>query len=101
MSAFFGHLRRELYPDGAHGGKCIFGNAAQRTLRNLMTANRMVQAMKTNSAAFMIMPIVSRRSAMRLTRIVPRVIPKEDGPETQIFECAKCETRVTRTVRPS
>jgi hypothetical protein len=38
---------------------------------------------------------------MRLTRIVPSVIPKEDGPETQIFECAKCETRVTRTVRPS
>jgi hypothetical protein len=36
----------------------------QWTPRNkLMTPNRTVQAMKTNSAAFMIMPIVSRRSA--------------------------------------
>jgi hypothetical protein len=36
----------------------------QWTPRNkLMTPNRIVQAMKTNSAAFMIMPIVSRRSA--------------------------------------
>ena len=50
--------------DGERGGRCIFGNAAQWIPRNkLMTPNRIVQAMKTNSAAFMIMPIVSRRSA--------------------------------------
>jgi len=50
--------------NGERGGRCIFGNAAQWTPRNkLMTPNRIVQAMKTNSAAFMIMPIVSRRSA--------------------------------------
>jgi endogenous inhibitor of DNA gyrase (YacG/DUF329 family) len=38
---------------------------------------------------------------MRLTRIVPSMVPKKDEPQIQTFECARCQTRVTRTVRPS
>jgi hypothetical protein len=37
---------------------------------------------------------------MRLTRVVPSIVPEESGVETRIFACAECSTTVTRTVRP-
>jgi hypothetical protein len=36
---------------------------------------------------------------MRLTRVLPTVLPEDCAPETRIFACTSCGTTVTRTVR--
>ena len=35
---------------------------------------------------------------MRLTRVLPTVLPKDCAPETRVFVCTSCGTTVTRTV---
>jgi hypothetical protein len=35
---------------------------------------------------------------MRLTRVLPTVLPKSYGTETRVFTCKSCGTTVTRTV---
>ncbi len=37
---------------------------------------------------------------MELTRIMPSALPKDVGAKTQVYECDRCGTTVTRTVRP-
>ncbi len=36
---------------------------------------------------------------MELERIMPTVLPKNAGAESQVHECGKCGATVTRTVR--
>jgi primosomal protein N' len=35
---------------------------------------------------------------MRLTRVLPTVLPKACGTETHVFACTSCGVTVTRTV---
>ena len=36
---------------------------------------------------------------MKLARTMPSALPKEAGAKTQVYECGRCGTTVTRTVR--
>jgi ribosomal protein S27AE len=36
---------------------------------------------------------------MELARIMPSVLPKSAGAETQVYECGRCGATATRTVR--
>jgi ribosomal protein S27AE len=38
---------------------------------------------------------------MVLSRTMPSALPKEAGAKTQVYECGRCGTTVTRTVRPN
>jgi hypothetical protein len=35
---------------------------------------------------------------MRLTRVLPTVLPKDYAPQTRVFVCASCGTVVTHTI---
>jgi hypothetical protein len=37
-------------------------------------------------------------ASMRLTRVLPCVLPKDQGTETSVFMCTSCGTTITRTV---
>jgi DNA-directed RNA polymerase subunit RPC12/RpoP len=38
------------------------------------------------------------RAIMRLTRVLPTVLPKDCAPQTRVFVCMSCGTIVTQTV---
>jgi hypothetical protein len=40
-----------------------------------------------------------RGAPMRLTRVLPTVLPEDCAPETRVFRCTRCGAVATHTVR--
>jgi hypothetical protein len=38
---------------------------------------------------------------MELSRTVPSALPQEASAKTQVYECRRCGTTITRTMRPN